>query len=38
VALIALPYYQNSNPTLATMSRYTLNQIFADFPDELLRA
>lgn len=30
VALIALPYYQNTNPVLAGISRYTIAEVLAD--------
>lgn len=30
VALIALPYYEHSNPTLATVSRYAVQEILAE--------
>ena len=30
VALIALPYYQDSNPTLAGMSRRTIDEVLAE--------
>jgi len=30
VALIALPYYQHTNPTLANISRYAIQQVLAD--------
>lgn len=30
VGLIALPYYQNTNPTLAEISRYAINEAIAD--------
>lgn len=31
VAVIALPYYQVTNPFLAEISRYTINEVFADY-------
>jgi aminoglycoside phosphotransferase (APT) family kinase protein len=31
VALIALPYYQSTNPVLADIARYTISQVLADF-------
>jgi aminoglycoside phosphotransferase (APT) family kinase protein len=30
VGLIALPYYQNTNPVLASISRYAINEVLAD--------
>lgn len=30
VGLIALPYYQSTNPTLAKVSRYAINEVLAD--------
>ena len=31
VSLIALPYYQTTNPTLAGISRYAIGEVLADF-------
>ena len=30
VGLIALPYYQNTNPVLASISRHTIDEVLAD--------
>ena len=32
MGLIALPYYQNSNPVLANIARYAINEVLADHP------
>jgi len=34
VAVIALPYYQHTNPTLANISRYTIEQVFVDYKNK----
>lgn len=31
IALIALPYYQKSNPAIAAVSQHTINEVLADF-------
>ena len=33
VSLIALPYYQTTNPTLAGISRYAIGEVLADFEE-----
>jgi aminoglycoside phosphotransferase (APT) family kinase protein len=35
VAVIALPYYQNTNPSLAALSRHTLDTVLTDFQRNL---
>lgn len=37
VGLIALPYYQSSNPVLAGISRYAINEVLADHKECKLR-